>query len=100
MRVYNGTRRSSRIDTAFAGTDPGSSDPRPAPIRLVSPSSRTGRGHGSRVRSRQVPPKPWSEAAELLTDIDGLPILVRLLIKDIPADMQSRFFSAGSDIHT
>jgi DNA-binding response OmpR family regulator len=46
-----------------------------------------------------VPPKPWSEAVELLTDIDGLPVLVRLLIKDIPAEMQSRFFSAGSDVH-
>jgi len=38
--------------------------------------------------------------AELLTDIDGLPILVRLLIKDIPAELQSYFASKGNDIHS
>jgi DNA-binding winged helix-turn-helix (wHTH) protein len=38
--------------------------------------------------------------AELLTDIDGLPVLVRLLIKDIPVEMQSNFFSKGGDIHS
>jgi DNA-binding response OmpR family regulator len=38
--------------------------------------------------------------AELLTDIDGLPVLVRLLIKDIPAELQSDLVSKGSDIHS
>jgi DNA-binding winged helix-turn-helix (wHTH) protein len=42
----------------------------------------------------------WNEVAELLTDIDGLPVLVRLLIKDIPAEMQSSAFSDGNDIHS
>src|ERR1700729_3101556 len=38
--------------------------------------------------------------AELLTDIDGLPVLVRLLIRDIPADLQSDLVSKGNDIHS
>jgi DNA-binding winged helix-turn-helix (wHTH) protein len=38
--------------------------------------------------------------AELMTDIDGQPVLVRLLIKDIPVEMQSNFFSKGGDIHS
>jgi DNA-binding winged helix-turn-helix (wHTH) protein len=38
--------------------------------------------------------------AELLTDIDGLPVLVRLLIRDMPADLQSEFVSKGNDIHS
>ena len=38
--------------------------------------------------------------AELLTDIGGLPVLVRLLIRDIPADLQSDFVSKGNDIHS
>jgi DNA-binding response OmpR family regulator len=37
---------------------------------------------------------------ELITDIDGLPILVRLLIKDIPAEMQSDLASRGNDVHS
>ncbi|HXO68030.1 MAG TPA: winged helix-turn-helix domain-containing protein [Bradyrhizobium sp.] len=37
--------------------------------------------------------------AELLVDVDGLPILVRLLVKDLPADMQSDSVSKDADIH-
>jgi DNA-binding winged helix-turn-helix (wHTH) protein len=35
-----------------------------------------------------MPPTPRNEMAELLVDVDGLPILVRLLVKDVPAEMQ------------
>jgi DNA-binding response OmpR family regulator len=38
-----------------------------------------------------------NEAAEVLTDVDGLPILVRFLVKDMPAEMRSA--SKASDIH-
>jgi DNA-binding response OmpR family regulator len=38
--------------------------------------------------------------AELRADIDGLSILVRLLFKDIPAEMQSDLVSKGVDIHS
>jgi DNA-binding response OmpR family regulator len=38
--------------------------------------------------------------AELLTDIDGSPVLVRLLIKDIPTELRSNFVSQGNDIQS
>ena len=38
--------------------------------------------------------------AELQADIDGLPILVRLVVKDVPAGMQSDSVSGDGDIHT
>jgi DNA-binding response OmpR family regulator len=47
-----------------------------------------------------MPPTLRNEMAELLADIDGLPVLVRLLFKDIPAKMQSDFVSKGADIHS
>jgi DNA-binding winged helix-turn-helix (wHTH) protein len=45
-------------------------------------------------------PTSRNEMAELLADIDGIPVLVRLLFKDIPAKMQSDFVSKGADIHS
>jgi DNA-binding response OmpR family regulator len=47
-----------------------------------------------------MPPTLRNEMAELLADIDGLPILVRLLIKDVPAEMQTNLVSKGTDIHS
>jgi DNA-binding response OmpR family regulator len=38
--------------------------------------------------------------AELQTDVDGLPVLVRLLIKDIPVGMQSNSNSKENEIHS
>jgi DNA-binding response OmpR family regulator len=38
--------------------------------------------------------------AELLVDVDGLPILVRFLVKDVPAEMQSRPVSNDAYIHS
>jgi DNA-binding response OmpR family regulator len=37
--------------------------------------------------------------AELLVDVDGLPVLVRFLVKDVPAEMQSGSVSKDADIH-
>jgi DNA-binding response OmpR family regulator len=45
-----------------------------------------------------MPPILQNEMAELLTEIDGLPILVRFLVEDMPAVMQSGFVSEGTDI--
>jgi DNA-binding response OmpR family regulator len=38
--------------------------------------------------------------AELQADIDGLPILVRLVVEDVPAGMQSDSVSGDADIRT
>jgi DNA-binding response OmpR family regulator len=45
-----------------------------------------------------VPPTLQNEMAELFTEIDGLPILVRFLVEDMPAVMQSGFVSKEADI--
>jgi hypothetical protein len=41
-----------------------------------------------------------NEGTELLTDIDGWPILVLLLVKDVPAEMRSASEAEASDIHS
>jgi DNA-binding winged helix-turn-helix (wHTH) protein len=38
--------------------------------------------------------------AEFLVDIDGLPIVVRFLVKEIFAEMQSNLIARGADIHS
>jgi DNA-binding response OmpR family regulator len=45
-----------------------------------------------------VPPALRNETAELLVDVDGLPVLVRLLVKNLPAEMQSRLALKDADI--
>jgi DNA-binding response OmpR family regulator len=37
---------------------------------------------------------------ELLADIDGLPVLFRILVKDVPVQVQSDFDSKDADIHS
>jgi DNA-binding winged helix-turn-helix (wHTH) protein len=100
MRTHNSSRDAPRrIDSAFVGVDSKPSEPRSASIHLLNPST-TPRKHRSVVRSTRMPPTSRNEMAELLADIDGLPVLVRLLFKDIPAKMQSDFVSRGADIHS
>jgi DNA-binding response OmpR family regulator len=41
-----------------------------------------------------------NEMAELVADIDGLPIVVRLLAKDLPAEMHADLVSKGANIHS
>jgi DNA-binding response OmpR family regulator len=45
-------------------------------------------------------PSMQNEMAELLADIDGLPIRIRFLIKDMLAAMRSDFVSGGADIRS
>jgi DNA-binding winged helix-turn-helix (wHTH) protein len=99
MRTHSSrSAKPDRMDPVFVGTDSRASEARSASVHLLSSSTRAGQ-HQSVVRSTRVPPTLRSETAELLTDIDGLPVLVRFLIKDIPAEMQSDFVSRGADIH-
>jgi DNA-binding response OmpR family regulator len=46
-----------------------------------------------------MPPTLRNEIAELLADIDGLPVVVRFLVKDLLAEIQSAVLSKGADIH-
>jgi DNA-binding response OmpR family regulator len=79
-----------RIDTAFAGVDS-----RSASMRLLNSSTRLGEN-----RSARMPPALQNEMVELLADIDGLTIMVRFLVRDMPAAMQSDFVSKGAGIHS
>ena len=98
MRAYKTSRDiSHRIDPEFVGTDSRSSEPRSASIHLLNSSTRHDR---SVVRSMRTPPVLQNEMAEFLADIDGIPILVRFLVKDMSAKMQSDFASKGADIHS
>jgi hypothetical protein len=100
MRAHNNSSHTpDRMDSVFASADSATSEPRSASIHLLSSSARAGQ-HQRVVRSTRAPPTVRHEMAELLADIDGLPILVRLLFKDIPAKMQSDFISKGADIHS
>ena len=46
-----------------------------------------------------MPPTLLDEMAELLVDVDGLPILVRFLVKNVPVGMQSHLVSKNADLH-
>ena len=78
--------------------DPGTSGRKSASIHLLSSSTRAGLQR-SVVQGPRVPSTPRNETAELLADIEDLPVLVRLLLKDISAEMQADFVSKGADIH-
>jgi DNA-binding winged helix-turn-helix (wHTH) protein len=99
MKTHSSGQTAERIDAALVGTDSRISRQRSASIHLVSSSTKAGPEQND-VRGRRVPQKLRSEMAEVVTDIDGLPVLVRLLIKDIPPKMQSEFVSRGHDVHS
>jgi DNA-binding winged helix-turn-helix (wHTH) protein len=100
MRIHNTSCDAShRVDSAFVGADPATSKPRSASIHLLNSSTIPGERR-SVARSTRMSPRLRNETAELLADIDGLPILVRFLVKDITAEMQSDFVSRGADIHS
>jgi hypothetical protein len=81
MRIYNSTQTSYRINAAFIRNNSRASEPRSASIHLLDSTTRAERNPSNILRKR-APPEFWNEMTELLTDIDGLPVLVRLLIKD------------------
>jgi DNA-binding winged helix-turn-helix (wHTH) protein len=48
----------------------------------------------------QMPPTLRDETTELLANIDGLPILVRLRLNDVPTEVRSDLVANGADIHS
>ena len=96
MRTHSkSSHASDRMVSAFVAADSGIPEPRSASIHLLT---RPGQ-HRSVVRSQPVPPALRNEMAEFQADIDGLPILVRFRIRDIPAAMQSDSVSGNADIN-
>jgi DNA-binding winged helix-turn-helix (wHTH) protein len=86
------------METAFIGADSRASEPRSASIHMLNSSTRAGQ-HRSAARSAWVPSTLQNEMAELLVDVDGFPVLIRLLVTDVPAEMQSGSVSKDADIH-
>jgi DNA-binding winged helix-turn-helix (wHTH) protein len=98
MRSHNSTRvMPDRMESAFIGPRPRTAGPRPA--YLLDSSSRPG-PHRNLVRRIQMPATLRDGIAEVLADIDGLPVLFRILIKDAPAQLQSGFESKDADIYS
>jgi DNA-binding winged helix-turn-helix (wHTH) protein len=97
MRAHNTGREASlRMDSALVGAHSGTSGARSASIHFLP--TRVGQPRAF-VRSTQAPPALRNEMAEVVADIDGLPILVRFLVEDVPADIQSSACSGEADIH-
>src|ERR1700730_7714929 len=100
MRTHNAGRDAAfRMDSALVDADSRTSAPRSASIHFLNSPARA-RQHRGFVRSSQTPPALRNETAELLADIDGVPILVRFLVKDVPADMQSDAASGEADLRS
>lgn len=98
MRIRTMSRNTpNRVKPPSVGAESRISEPRST--HLPSPPTRRGQ-HRSFVRSTQKSPTLRNEVAELLADIDGVPVLVRLLVRDIPAEVQSDFVSSDADLHS
>jgi DNA-binding winged helix-turn-helix (wHTH) protein len=98
MRSHNSTRViPDRMESAFVGPD--SRPPKPGSNYLLNSSTRPGQ-HRSFVQRVQMPATLRDGIAEVLANIDGLPVLFRILVKDAPAQIQSDFGSKDADIHS
>ena len=98
MISYNSNRKTlNRTESGFAGTDSRPAEPRS--VHLLNSSTRPGQ-HRRFARRTRMPTTLQNGTAELLTDIDGLPVLFRILVKDVPAAMQPDSGSNDADIHS
>jgi DNA-binding winged helix-turn-helix (wHTH) protein len=92
------SRTLDQMDPVFVGAGSAPSASRSASIHSLNSPTRP-REHRS-ARLTRMTPTLQNEMAQLFTEIDGLPVLVRLLVKDMLAVMQSDFATKGSDIHS
>jgi len=94
MRSHNSTRAiPDRMASALVSPDSGLAQPRST--YFLSSSTRPGQ-HRNFVRRVQMPATLRDGIAEILADIDGLPVLLRILVKDAPAQFQSK----DAEIHS
>ena len=67
-------------------------------MHVLNSSTRPGQQRSLVRRTRESPALP-NGTAEVLADIEGLPVLVRLLVQDVPAEMRSDLVT-DADIHS
>jgi DNA-binding response OmpR family regulator len=100
MRAYSTNRnKPDPTNSVFIGAASRTSEPKSASIHLLDSPTMPGQHRGS-VRGTQMPPTLRDQMADFLVDVEGLPVGVRLLVKELLAEMQSSFVSQGADIHT
>jgi DNA-binding response OmpR family regulator len=85
--------RPSRMEPTFVGADRRTAQPRPT--LLLNPPT----GRRQHLLSTLNSPKARDEVAQLLADIDGVPVLVRFLVGDVSGEV-SRFASRHADLHS
>jgi DNA-binding winged helix-turn-helix (wHTH) protein len=99
MKTLNtGRNTPHRIESAFVGAHSKPLKPRSASIHLLDSSTRPGEHR--KALNTPMPQTLQNERTEVLADIDGMPILVRFLVGDITAEMQSDFVSTGVDLRS
>jgi len=100
MRAYSTNRnKPDPTNSVFIGAASTTSEPQSASVHLLNSPTKPGQHRGS-VRGKQMPPTLRDQMADFLVDVEGLPVVVRLLVKELLAEMQSGFVSKGADIHT
>jgi DNA-binding winged helix-turn-helix (wHTH) protein len=98
MISYSSNRKTlDRAVSRFAGTDSRTSAPRS--MQLQNSFARPGQ-HVSVVRRTRMPAAVQNGIAEVLADINGLPVLFRIFVKDLPARMRSDSDSEDADINS
>ena len=97
MTAYNANRNiSDRKASAFVGA--GSRNGKQKSIYLVSSSAGPGQHQNLVHRTRELPMLPGG-TAEFLAEIEGLPVLVRLQVQDVPAEIRSDLVT-DADVHS
>jgi DNA-binding winged helix-turn-helix (wHTH) protein len=97
MRAYKANLDTfDRRASVFVNTDSWAAEQRS--VHAVNSSTRHGQ-HRNFVRRTRGPPTLRNGTAELLVDVEGLPVLVRLLVQDVPAEMPSDLVT-DPDVHS
>src|SRR5277367_6388739 len=98
MRTQTSSRNVlDRMELAFIAAKSRTSQPRT--VHRLNSSTRPGQ-HRNSARSSRMKPSTWNEAVEFLTDIDGLPILMRFEVQHLAEEMQSELDRGGTDIRS
>lgn len=98
MRSYNSNHKiADRMESASFGAGLRTSE---ANVTYLQNSSARLGQHQNSIGSTRMPATWRNGMAELLADIDGLPVLFRIVVKDVPAQVQANFASKNADIHS
>jgi DNA-binding response OmpR family regulator len=98
MRSYNSNRKiADRMEAESFGADSRTSEARVTYLR----NSSAGLGqHQHSIGSARTPATWRNGMAELMADIDGLPVLFRIVVNDVPVQVQADFASKKVDVHS